>query len=119
MSNKFLKESSCDLFRETHTIMAARIQDTLNSKFKDEARFYGVYAGDRAFRSFEVRPAAIGSYVSYFKSYSVRITHFHIGPQGERARPSAVTSAEGFDDTRTKDGLLWSPKTGLLVVAVS
>lgn len=45
VSNKFLKESSCDLFRETHTIMAARLQDTMNIGFRDEARFFGIYTG--------------------------------------------------------------------------
>lgn len=45
VSNKFLKESSCDLVRETHTIMANRMQDTMNVGFKDEARFFGVYSG--------------------------------------------------------------------------
>ncbi|KAG0002655.1 hypothetical protein BGZ65_002468 [Modicella reniformis] len=71
VSNKFLKESSCDLFRETHTIMTSRLQDTMNMGFKDEARFFGVYSGDRGFQSFELRPAGVGTYVSLFKQYPV------------------------------------------------
>jgi hypothetical protein len=45
VSNKFLKESNCDLFRETHTIMTSRVRDTVNKGFRDEARFFGVYTG--------------------------------------------------------------------------
>jgi hypothetical protein len=44
-SNKFLKESGCDLIRETHTIMGNRMQDAMNAGFKDEAHFFGVYTG--------------------------------------------------------------------------
>ncbi|KAF9412656.1 hypothetical protein BGZ94_000969 [Podila epigama] len=70
-SNKFLKESNCDLFRETHTIMSARLKDTKNSRFKDKARFFGIYTGDRGFRSFELRPAGVGSYISIYKEFPV------------------------------------------------
>ncbi|KAF9352784.1 hypothetical protein BGX34_011969 [Mortierella sp. NVP85] len=71
VSNKFLKESNCDLFRETHTIMTSRVRDTVNKGFRDESRFFGVYTRDRGFQSFELRPAGIGSYISLFKQYPV------------------------------------------------
>ncbi|KAF9993328.1 hypothetical protein BGZ79_002024 [Entomortierella chlamydospora] len=45
-STKFLKESGCDLIRETHTIMRNRLQDAKNTQFKHEACFYGIYTGD-------------------------------------------------------------------------
>ncbi|KAF9931528.1 hypothetical protein BGZ65_004864, partial [Modicella reniformis] len=70
-STKFLKESGCDLFRETHTIMTHRLQDTANRHFKDDARFFGVYTGDRGFRSFELRPARVESYVSLYREHPV------------------------------------------------
>ncbi|KAF9193598.1 hypothetical protein BGZ51_002886 [Haplosporangium sp. Z 767] len=70
-STKFLKESGYDLFRETHTIMSHRLQDTMNRHFENEVRFFGLYTGDRGFQSFELRPAGAGSYVSLFKEYPI------------------------------------------------
>ncbi|KAF9197595.1 hypothetical protein BGZ49_001891 [Haplosporangium sp. Z 27] len=71
LSSKFLKESGCDLFRETYTIMKHRSQDSTNLTFKDTARFFGVYTGDRGFKSFEIRPAGEGTYISLFKEFPV------------------------------------------------
>ncbi|GJJ68510.1 hypothetical protein EMPS_00856 [Entomortierella parvispora] len=71
VSKKFMKETSYDLFRETHSIMTGRLQDTMNRNFKYKARFFGIYSGDRGYQSFELRPAGIGSHVSLFKEYPV------------------------------------------------
>ncbi|KAF9342512.1 hypothetical protein BGX26_007371, partial [Mortierella sp. AD094] len=51
--------------------MMHRIQDSTKSSFKDTARFFGVYTGDRGFGSFELRPAGSGSYISPFEVFPV------------------------------------------------
>ncbi|KAF9581065.1 hypothetical protein BGW38_002049 [Lunasporangiospora selenospora] len=68
-STKFLQESGVDLFRETHTIMSHRLQETVNNAFYDRARFFGIYSGDRGFQAMELRPARYRSYVSFFHQY--------------------------------------------------
>ncbi|KAF9295912.1 hypothetical protein BGZ74_010570 [Mortierella antarctica] len=70
-SNKFLKETTIDLLREMHTIQTFRLQECLNPKFKDEARFFGLYTGDRGFQSFELMPAPRGSYVTFIKEHPI------------------------------------------------
>jgi len=70
-STKFLKETSVDLFRETHTIMMHRLQDTGNEELWDKGRFFGIYTGSRGFQTFELRPAGGRSYVSLFHEYPI------------------------------------------------
>ncbi|KAG0027206.1 hypothetical protein BGZ81_005796 [Podila clonocystis] len=70
-SNKFLKETTIDLLREMHTILTFRLQDCLNTRFKDEARFFGLYTGDRGFQSFELMPAPRSSYVTFIKEHPI------------------------------------------------
>ncbi|RUS23318.1 hypothetical protein BC937DRAFT_88281 [Endogone sp. FLAS-F59071] len=70
-SNKFLKETGVDLFRETHTIMMHRLQDTRNEELWDKGRFFGIYTGSCGFQTFELRPAGGRSYVSLFHEYPI------------------------------------------------
>ncbi|CAG8594225.1 14754_t:CDS:10 [Acaulospora morrowiae] len=70
-STKFLKETSVDLFRETHTIMMHRLQDTGNEELWDKGRFFGIHTGSRGFQTFELRPAGGLSYVSLFHGYPI------------------------------------------------
>ncbi|KAG0195831.1 hypothetical protein BGX28_000552, partial [Mortierella sp. GBA30] len=44
---KFLVETNVDLFREIHTIMVHRLQQAKNDEFQRNARFFGLYAGDK------------------------------------------------------------------------
>ncbi|KAG0332848.1 hypothetical protein BG000_009689 [Podila horticola] len=62
-SNKFLKETTIDLLREMHTIQTFRLQDCLNTKFKDEAH--------RGFQSFELMPAPQSPYVTFIKEHPI------------------------------------------------
>ncbi|KAG0356494.1 hypothetical protein BGZ54_000704, partial [Gamsiella multidivaricata] len=65
-STKFLKESRFDLFREQLTIMQNRFHETQDDSFQKQARFFGIYIGDRGFQAFELRPADGQSYVTLF-----------------------------------------------------
>ncbi|KAF9119394.1 hypothetical protein BGX30_003868, partial [Mortierella sp. GBA39] len=76
-SPKFLVEANVDLFREMHTIMVHRLQQAKNDEFQRSARFFGLYAGDRGFRTLEIRAAGARSYVAVCKvhqSYSLPST---------------------------------------------
>ncbi|KAG0304346.1 hypothetical protein BGZ99_002419, partial [Dissophora globulifera] len=68
-SVKFLRETSCDLFRETRTILTDRVQDAHNRTFRGAARLFGIYTGDRGFKTFEMKLAPGDSYVVLYKDY--------------------------------------------------
>ncbi|KAF9941402.1 hypothetical protein BGZ65_003799 [Modicella reniformis] len=69
-SPKFLTDN-VDLFRELHTIMAHRLKQAWDHDFRGEARFFGVYAGDKGFRTIEMRAAGSSTYVTFCKVYKV------------------------------------------------
>ncbi|KAF9997635.1 hypothetical protein BGZ65_006771 [Modicella reniformis] len=69
-STKFLKESGFDLIREQLTIMHNRLHEAHDDLFQNQARFFGIYTGDRGFQAFELRPADGQSYVSLFHLYN-------------------------------------------------
>ncbi|KAF9904781.1 hypothetical protein EC991_002351, partial [Linnemannia zychae] len=76
-SPKFLVEANVDLFREIHTIMVHRLQQAKNDEFQKNARFFSLYAGDRGFRTLEIRAMGARSYVAVCKvhqSYSLPST---------------------------------------------
>ncbi|KAK3808569.1 MAG: hypothetical protein J3Q66DRAFT_77874 [Benniella sp.] len=68
-STKFLKESGFDLIREELTILHNRVHEAHNDSFQEQARFFGIYTGDRGYQAFELRPADGQSYVTLFHLY--------------------------------------------------
>ncbi|KAG0301241.1 hypothetical protein BGZ98_008527 [Dissophora globulifera] len=70
-ATKFLRETAIDLFRETHTIMMHRLQDTRDPELWNQGRFFGIYTENWGFQTFEMRPAEGRSYVSLFRKYPI------------------------------------------------
>ncbi|KAF9896864.1 hypothetical protein BX616_006620 [Lobosporangium transversale] len=64
---KFLVEANVHLFRELHNIMVHRLQQAKNDDFQTRARFFSIYAGDRGFRTLELRAAGSRTYVALCK----------------------------------------------------
>ncbi|KAF9349671.1 hypothetical protein BGX34_001668 [Mortierella sp. NVP85] len=87
-SSKYIRECFVDLFRETHTIATHRLQETQNKQFREVARFFAAYTGDRGFATFELRPAPQG-YVYFFHQHAP----FELPPTADDAEPhmQAVT----------------------------
>ncbi|KAI7831464.1 hypothetical protein BC939DRAFT_498913 [Gamsiella multidivaricata] len=52
--------------RDILTIMQNRFHETQDDSFQKQARFFGIYIGDRGFQAFELRPADGQSYVTLF-----------------------------------------------------
>ncbi|KAG0213883.1 hypothetical protein BGX28_003307 [Mortierella sp. GBA30] len=68
-STKFLAELDVKLFRNLHLIAAHRLAEEHSAHFREEARFFSIYAGGRGFVTMEVRPCPTSQYVMLSHTY--------------------------------------------------
>ncbi|KAF9184619.1 hypothetical protein BGZ50_003573 [Haplosporangium sp. Z 11] len=81
---KYIVETSEDLFRETVSMIHDRITEARDPKhFIQDARFFAIYTGGRAFKSYQIRPRS--HYMKVMKAHPT----FQLSTRANNLRTSA------------------------------